>query len=290
MGQWLRWQARYDAVQLAYKTGTLDERNYQYKNKETIGELLKIRAAIEGIPEQGIENIKQNIGIVFDKEKAFNYFFNPHATLEEATEYSGAAIDTGLTAYGAAKFLQSAVLAGKSGVTSIQQAAVNAAEKTGFKPLAVGGYGASVSGYKDIEKILSYAKDGVKGVGAAAGGSKGTGKAQRIFTSPDPLVGDLANSIESKLPGRINNVNRVVKDASGRIVTDFDIELDNVIIQVKSGGGKGLTSQLERTVTATNKTVIGYGPDIRASVIKGARAKGFDIFTNIDSLIEFLSK
>ena len=195
MGQWLRWKARYHAVQLAYKTGTLDERNYQYKNKETIGELLKIRAAIEGIPEQGIENIKQNIGIVFDKEKAFNYFFNPHATLEEATEYSGAAIDTGLTAYGAAKFLQSAVLAGKSGVTSIQQAAVNAAEKTGFKPLAVGGYGASVSGYKDIEKILSYAKDGVKGVGAAAGGSKETGNLRDKIASiknktPQQLLDD----------------------------------------------------------------------------------------------------
>lgn len=107
-----------------------------------------------------------------DSEKAFNYFFNPDASLEEVAEYSGAAIDTGFTVYGASKFLQSVIFAAESGVASIQQAAVNVAEKTGFRPLALSGYGNSVAGYKNLEDILSYIEDGAKGIGTGAIGSK----------------------------------------------------------------------------------------------------------------------
>ena len=43
----------------------------------------------------------------------------------------------------------------------------------------------------------------------------------------------------------------------GRILTDYDIELDNFIIQVKSGTAKGLTTQIQNTAASTGKTVIG---------------------------------
>lgn len=79
-----------------------------------------------------------------------------------------------------------------------------------------------------------------------------------------------------------------MRGADNKIITDFDIELDNVIIQVKEGGGKGMVSQLERTATATNKTVIGYGPDLKGSIVKGANAKGFNVFRSADELMEFL--
>lgn len=110
----------------------------------------------------------------------------------------------------------------------------------------------------------------------------------RIFTSTDPLVGDLATNIEAKFPGRVVDVNRIVRGADGKIITDFDIELDNAIIQVKEGGGKGMVSQLERTANATNKTVIGYGPDLKGSIVKGANAKGFNVFRSEAELLEFL--
>lgn len=110
----------------------------------------------------------------------------------------------------------------------------------------------------------------------------------RIFTSSDPLVGDLATAIDKAIPGKVVDVNRIIKDPSGRILTDLDIELDNIIIQVKSGGGKGLTTQLENTAKATGKTVIGYGPDIKSSVLKGAQQKGYEVFTNLDDLLKYI--
>lgn len=38
-------------------------------------------------------------------------------------------------------------------------------------------------------------------------------------------------------------LNKVVYRPAGSILTDLDIELDNIVIQVKAGGGKGLTKQ-----------------------------------------------
>jgi len=97
--------------------------------------------------------------------------------------------------------------------------------------------------------------------------------APHVFASPDPLVGELATSIEKAIPGQVVSINRTVYNAKGKIATDFDIELTNAVLQVKSGAGKGLTSQLERTAAVTNKEVIGYGPNIRQSIIVGAKAK-----------------
>ncbi|MGL5149022.1 MAG: hypothetical protein ACRC7N_00410, partial [Clostridium sp.] len=119
------------------------------------------------------------------------------------------------------------------------------------------------------------------------GDSEGVGN-RKVFTSDDPLVGELATNIEANLPGRVVDVNKVIKGADGKIKTDFDIELDNAILQVKEGGGKGMVSQLERTAKTTNKTVIGYGPDLKGSIVKGANAKGFEVFRSESELIEYL--
>jgi len=56
-----------------------------------------------------------------------------------------------------------------------------------------------------------------------------------------------------------------VHRTEGTILTDFDIELDNIVIQVKSGSGKGLTSQMIETATGTQKLVIRYTPDLNPS-------------------------
>jgi len=69
----------------------------------------------------------------------------------------------------------------------------------------------------------------------------------RIFASEDPLVADLANKIEIRYPGHVVGVNRKIRDTRGKIVTEIDIELQNANIQVKSGGGKGLTRQVIQT-------------------------------------------
>jgi RHS repeat-associated protein len=114
----------------------------------------------------------------------------------------------------------------------------------------------------------------------------------RTFTSPDKYVGETANAIEAKYPGKVVGVNKVVKDSSGRILTDYDIELDNVIIQVKSGTAKGLTTQLGNTANTTDKTVIGYTPDLKpsSSVVKGGQKAGFDVYTNLDDLLNSINR
>ncbi|MFT4624396.1 MAG: YD repeat-containing protein [Myxococcota bacterium] len=125
----------------------------------------------------------------------------------------------------------------------------------------------------------------VRGEGADARGvlvHNSTGK----FSSSDPLVGDLANAIEDAYPGHVKGVNVPSTRADGSMATDFDIELDNAVIQVKSGGGKGLQGQISRTEGVTDKPVIGYGPDLKGSVVKGAQGKGQLVTTSQDELIE----
>jgi len=50
--------------------------------------------------------------------------------------------------------------------------------------------------------------------------------------------------------------------------------IQNAIIQVKSGSGAGLTAQILRTEAATGLPVIGYGPNLGGSVVKGIQAAG----------------
>ena len=96
----------------------------------------------------------------------------------------------------------------------------------------------------------------------------------RTFSSSDPLVADLANKIEAANPGHVVGVNVPIKNAAGDLVTDADILLQNAAIQVKSGGGKGLASQIVRTEQATGLPTIGYGPTLKPSVVKNIQNSG----------------
>ncbi|MBP2281671.1 hypothetical protein H4W00_002484 [Psychrobacter sp. PL19] len=108
----------------------------------------------------------------------------------------------------------------------------------------------------------------------------------RTFESTDPHVADVANYIESKYPGLIKNVNVPVRRGDGSLITDADILLTNgTIIQIKSGGGKGLTSQIQRTETGTGAKTVGYGPDLKPSIVKNGQGK---VTKNIDELIEMV--
>ncbi|ATE59821.1 RHS repeat-associated core domain-containing protein [Thauera sinica] len=119
----------------------------------------------------------------------------------------------------------------------------------------------------------TLAGSGMLGSGATFAELSGTGAARgRIFTSSDPLVGNLATKIDAAYPGHVVGVNVPIRDAAGRLVTDADILLKNGIVQVKSGGGKGLTSQLQRTEQATGLPTVGYGPDLKPSILRGCVA------------------
>lgn len=110
----------------------------------------------------------------------------------------------------------------------------------------------------------------------------------RQFSSPDLLVGELANEIESRYPGHVVAVNKVIMAPDGNVVTEFDIETQNAVIQVKSGGGKGLAKQILRTQMVTDKPVIGYGPDLKPSVVKQIQREGNLVTTERDILLDVI--
>ena len=118
----------------------------------------------------------------------------------------------------------------------------------------------------------------------AVEGSK-TGK---IWIGNDKYVPELANAIEARFPGQIKAVERVIFDANGNRITDLDIELEKIIIQVKSGSAKGLTRQMINTANATGKTVISYTPDqlLSSAVLRDVRSKGFKTFVDMESLLK----
>lgn len=152
--------------------------------------------------------------------------------------------------------------------------------------------------YESYERILraqtNAENDSVKAEEAKNGSdiknsSTGNGP-KNMWTGKDKYVPELANAIEEKFPGKVKAVEKLFYDNNGKLVTDLDIELDDIVIQVKSGSAKGLTNQMETTAEATGKKVISYTPDIKksAAVLKGVRAKGFDTFTSMEELLDFL--
>ena len=112
----------------------------------------------------------------------------------------------------------------------------------------------------------------------------------RTWTSTDKYVGETANAIEAKYPGKVVDVNKKVYRADGTPLTDYDIELNNAIIQVKQGGGKGATKQAINTASSTSKEVIVYLPDQNTgtAVVKGLQKEGFKVFTNQQDLLNYL--
>ncbi|KWX81114.1 hypothetical protein AMQ83_35080 [Paenibacillus riograndensis] len=158
-------------------------------------------------------------------------------------------------------------------------------------------FGANLSGY-----IASMAMEGSTHVSTVkiksptvtdseAVVTKGTGKV-RTFTSTDKYVGETANAIEARYPGKVVDVNKKVYRQDGTPLTDYDIELDNAIIQVKQGGGKGATRQAINTATSTSKEVVVYLPDQspNSAVVKGLQKEGFRVFTNQEELINYVGR
>ncbi|KAA8782368.1 WXG100 family type VII secretion target [Paenibacillus amylolyticus] len=114
----------------------------------------------------------------------------------------------------------------------------------------------------------------------------------RTFISTDKYVGETANAIEARYPGKVVDVNKKVYRADGTPLTDYDIELDNAIIQVKQGGGKGATRQAINTASSTNKEVIVYLPNqiSNSAVVKGLQKEGFQVFTSETDLINYVGR
>ena len=151
-------------------------------------------------------------------------------------------------------------------------------------PGAIGPVAKQIDNVLDVAKAAENASDGVKAV-ETLGDAGGAAKASS-FTSPDPLVGDVANAIESKYPGHVEGTNVRLNGA------EVDIETGNAFIEIKSGGGKKAGSQVTRLQNPINnpkgKPVIVYGPNLRGSVIDEVTRRGGLATRDLDVLLEVL--
>lgn len=82
-------------------------------------------------------------------------------------------------------------------------------------------------------------------------------------------------------------MNKPVFDSAGKLITDFDIELRVAVIQVKSKG-KELASQLERTASATQKPVVGFGPKLKPHVVREVQRRGGLVAISEDLLLDVI--
>ena len=160
---------------------------------------------------------------------------------------------------------------------------------------------ANINKAKTLAEVGNLAKpepviaEGANAAANAAKGEQNTAKvgsaASRVFTSTDPLVGSTATAIDRALPGAVKDVNVPIKNPKISLSSDADIMLKNGdVIEVKSGGGKGATTQVANQVKIIGNSgeVIVYGPDLKPSVINGIRGSGTKVFTNLDELISYI--
>lgn len=108
------------------------------------------------------------------------------------------------------------------------------------------------------------------------------------FILSDPLVGEIANAIEAECPGRVVDVNTVVYRSDGSIRTDLDIVLDDMIIQVKQGGGKGIVRQMMESQDYSGKTTIGFVTKPKKTIVNNAENQGYKIFADVYEMIEYI--
>jgi RHS repeat-associated protein len=117
-----------------------------------------------------------------------------------------------------------------------------------------------------------------------AGASDVTSSASRVFTSQDPLVGELATAIDASSPGIVRAVNTIMQGATKS--AEIDIVAGSTIIQVKSANATGMIAQMQRTIQQyPGYRIVGYAPDMRPGALRGAQRQGLTIYTDTHSLI-----
>ena len=111
----------------------------------------------------------------------------------------------------------------------------------------------------------------------------------RVWTSKDPLVGELATRLDADLPGVVKGVNvRVATHyGSGR---EIDINLGDFIIEVKSGLARKLVPQLEAIQETTGRTPIAYAPNLPYGARREVLIAGFAVARNYEELMQILGE
>lgn len=126
----------------------------------------------------------------------------------------------------------------------------------------------------------AWPRAGVLGDGAAT-------SAERVFVSADRHVADAAAAIEAAMPGRVMDVNSQVMMSNG-LKREVDIDLGDLVVQVKGGNARRLAGQLERTSATTERTAIGFAPNMPDGAWGAAARQGIPIARDHDELLALI--
>ncbi|MEV4706193.1 hypothetical protein [Actinoplanes sp. NPDC049316] len=71
---------------------------------------------------------------------------------------------------------------------------------------------------------------------------------------------------------------------------EADIDLGNMVFQIKEGKSKGVTGQIEATAASTGRRVIGYAPDMTDAAWRNAARQGIAIARTPDELVAMVGE
>ena len=86
------------------------------------------------------------------------------------------------------------------------------------------------------------------------------------------------------MPGRVAGVNTSARMTNG-LSREIDVDLGNLIVQVKGGSARGLTGQMAATASTTGRPVIGYAPGIPNGAWLNAARQGIPVARTLDELV-----
>lgn len=127
------------------------------------------------------------------------------------------------------------------------------------------------------------------GLGGRAAEGAGASSDARVFASTDPHVADVANGIESAMPGRVLAVNGKVPMING-LSREIDVNLGDMLIQVKGGNARGLVGQIQQTEATTGIRTMGYAPNMPTAAWVSAARDGVPIARNMDELFAMIKE
>ncbi|MFC4613985.1 hypothetical protein ACFO3K_04610 [Cellulomonas algicola] len=109
------------------------------------------------------------------------------------------------------------------------------------------------------------------------------------FTSSDPFVADAANAIEAAFPGQVRDINNLVPMSNG-LSREVDVDLGDIVVQVKEGNARGLTGQILKTEQTTGRRTIGFAPDMPDGAWQAAARQGIPIARSLDELVAMVGE
>jgi hypothetical protein len=112
----------------------------------------------------------------------------------------------------------------------------------------------------------------------------------------DKFVGETANAIDAKFPGKVVDINlNVLKPSGKELAGEFDILLDDVVIQVKSGKAREIVGQMHNSTQEAlavsgkkNYRVFGYAPEQSNGYIRVQQYHKVSITNDIEELLEWI--